>query len=82
MSDHLFDDPEVAALMAESQVGQEELRLPGEPRATRDQIQYIRDLLEQLDESNDYDLHTMTVREASEIIDELKESADRQRDDR
>lgn len=77
LSNSLFDDPEIAALVAETKIAEEKITLPGEAMATREQIQYIKDLLEITNGyEGDYDFKTLTLREASEIIDELKDEAE------
>jgi hypothetical protein len=76
LSNPLFDDPELLALMDGCEVGKEELRLPGEPLATPTQIQYIKDLLElTLGDEEDYDFKTITISEASEAIGDLEVEA-------
>jgi hypothetical protein len=73
----MFDDPQMMALMADCAAGEDELKLPGEPLATLTQIQYIKDLIEIVNGSEeDYDFKTLTMSEASDIIDELKDEAD------
>jgi hypothetical protein len=70
----MFDDPELLALMTECEVGEDELKMPGERLATGEQIQYIKDLIELTNgDEDDYDFDTLTISEASEVIDELKD---------
>lgn len=75
----MADDPELAALLEEFSVDEEDL-LPTTPGASEASISYARDLLRQCDmDEDDYDFDTMSQKEVSELIDELRDMTDYRR---